>query len=759
MSLGSALRNSDVGSAKDHIIHWYIKNHKGNGDFKKVAEKPEQAHHAQVDLDEAVRAFMEMDTIQPSQATIDACDPVEQLFVDSHKRDQDGVYIVKYPFKKDMPTIQDPSLRQALNRFAMLELKFRRNPALKNQYCEFMKDYLQRGHMGVLDKPQLNLPEKNCFYLAHHAVLKAESSTTKCRVVFDGSGKNITGHSLNDRLHIGPPIQRDLFGVCLRFRQYQYVVCTDIEKMFRGIKIAPEHSDYQRIVWREDEKDPLQHYRLLTVTYGLAPSPFLAKELVGLLAEARFNFRKWSSNCKTLMDTLPKEDCAFQAGTTQSNKVKTLGLLCDPDTDTFSTSPRSIIVLQLPTKRTLLSELSKIYDPLGIVSPATVMMKILFQECWLCSLSWDEPLTENIARRWSILAGELSMLAQCPIPRYLARPSQAIELHGFADASSQAVGAVVYSRVATGMETLVTLIAAKTRVAPIKAISTPRLELTAAHLLAKLLTLVKSSLSIPITGTFCWTDSEVVLHCLSAPPRRWNTFVCNRTAEILTEYPRSCWNHVRSEDNPADCASRGLLPSTLQDHTLWWTGPNWLAESPSLWPTGKNGQTRKLPVEALCEEKPGKQLNFSLEATHQDILDGLSHKLSSWIQLLRVVSYVFRFISKMRSKVNERLTKNSDLQMSSQQAVSHSGFLQLRTCTLWRDPGRGKAGVRSVKLHLRRVVGAAALTIEELSTVLAQIEAILNSRPLAQVSDHTVDPLTPAHFLIGQPYTAVPEPS
>ncbi|XP_070071112.1 uncharacterized protein [Drosophila takahashii] len=338
----------------------------GSGDLQQVTEKPEQAHHAQVDLDEAVRAFMEMDTIQPSQATIDACDPVEQLFVDTHKRDQDGVYIVEYPFKKDMPTIQDPSLRQALNRFAMLEIKFRRNPALKNQYCEFMKDYLQRGHMEMLDKPQLNVPEKNCFYLAHHAVLKAESSTTKCRVVFDGSGKDITGHSLNDRLHIGPPIQRDLFGVCLRFRQYRYVVCTDIEKMFRGIKIAPEHSDYQRIVWRKEEKGPASalsaancNLRASTITFsGSADTEDglikLQKELVGLLAEAKFNLRKWSSNSKTLMDSLPKEDCAFQAGTTQSNNVKILGLLWNPDTDTFSTSPRSIIVTQLPTKRTLL---------------------------------------------------------------------------------------------------------------------------------------------------------------------------------------------------------------------------------------------------------------------------------------------------------------------------------------------------------------------------------------------------------------------
>jgi len=184
------------------------------------------------------------------------------------------------------------------------------------------------------------------------------------------------------------------------------------------------------------------------------------------------------------------------------------------------------------------------YDPLGIVSPSTVSMKILFQECWLCSISWDNPLNDSIAGRWSILASELSILSQCQIPRYVTRPSQAIIRHGFADGLTQAVGAVVYIRVTTGTETFVTLIAAKTRVGPIKAISIPRLELTAPHLLAKWLTLIKSSLSIPITTTFGWTESEVVLHWLWAPHRRWNKFVCNRTSELLTEYPRSCWIHL-----------------------------------------------------------------------------------------------------------------------------------------------------------------------------------------------------------------------
>jgi len=93
-------------------------------------------------------------------------------------------------------------LQQALNRISMLENKFRRNPAFKNEYVDFIRDYLKRGHMKALHKQQLIVPKEKCFYLAHHAVLKVESATTKRRVVFDGSGKDITGHSLNDRLHM-----------------------------------------------------------------------------------------------------------------------------------------------------------------------------------------------------------------------------------------------------------------------------------------------------------------------------------------------------------------------------------------------------------------------------------------------------------------------------------------------------------------------------------------------------------------------------
>ncbi|XP_044778692.1 uncharacterized protein LOC123327304 [Drosophila simulans] len=259
-----------------------------------------------------VCSFMEMDSIQPNQALLDASDPTERHFAATHKRSTDGVYVVEYHFKEKATPI-DSTLPQAINRFFSLERKFRRYPELKQQYEAFLDDYLQRGHMEQLTSAQVEESPDTCIYLPHHAVIKLDSLTNKCRVVFDGSGKDSSGVSLNDRLHIGPPIQRDLLG---------------------------------RIVWRTTENEPLLHFRLLPVTYGLAPSPFLAvrvlkqldddhgheypaaahallhdayvddiptgantfeelmileDELIALLDKGKFKLRKWSSNSWRLL--------------------------------------------------------------------------------------------------------------------------------------------------------------------------------------------------------------------------------------------------------------------------------------------------------------------------------------------------------------------------------------------------------------------------------------------------------------------------
>ncbi|XP_046865635.1 uncharacterized protein LOC124459899 [Drosophila willistoni] len=601
----------DVIFGSDQLWKFCTGEQRSFGPYSTFGENQSLAitHHVHLDLDSQVRSFMEMDSIPSKTSTLEIFDPTEQHFINTHTRSQTGTYVVEYPFKDPMPPIGE-TLPQAVSRLQSLERKFSRDPSLKREYIAFMDEYLKSGHMELLNTQQIDEQPDGCFYLPHHAVLKPESTTTKCRVVFDGSGKDSSGVSLNERLHIGPPIQRDLFGVCLRFRQHRYVCCLDIEKMFRKIEVAPHHTNYQRIIWRSSTMDPMQHYRLRTVTYGLAPSPFLAvrvlkqlaidyeakyplaarvlardayvddiptgcnsvgelmklkDQLISLLDEGKFKLRKWSSNSWSFLKSIPKEDCLHGHASIEDN-VKILGIPWNPVRDEFLVSTPMIATKQAPSKRALLSDLSKVFDPLGFVAPTTVLLKLIFQECWFSAISWDDPIPETLRRRWQAIIKELPLLSHCRISRYIAASSPHIELCGFADASTQAYGAVIYSRVRTTNGYRSRLVAAKTRVAPLKPISIPRLELNAALLLSRLLKLVTESLTIPISSSHCWTDSEIVLHWLSSPPRRWNTYVCHRVAEIVEDYPRRCWNHVRSEENPADCASRGLSLSQLLNH-------------------------------------------------------------------------------------------------------------------------------------------------------------------------------------------------
>jgi hypothetical protein len=173
-----------------------------------------------------------------------------------------------------------------------LEGRLDREPQLREDYNKFMDEYLHLNHMALRQETKAveehNIP---AYYMPHHAVLKQGSSTTKLRVVFNGSERTSNGTTLNDVLMVGASHQEDLCSLIQRFRTYKIVFCADTAKMYRQILLDPRDTHLQRILWRAVRNECVKVYELKTVTYGTSSAPFLATRCFKQLAEdegARF---------------------------------------------------------------------------------------------------------------------------------------------------------------------------------------------------------------------------------------------------------------------------------------------------------------------------------------------------------------------------------------------------------------------------------------------------------------------------------------
>ena len=242
------------------------------------------------------------------------------------------------------------------------------------------------------------------------------------------------------------------------------------------------------------------------------------------------------------------------------------------------------------TKRGLVSAIYRTYDVLGWISPTTLQMKIMIQQLWKTGHGWDRDIEapQSAVDSYQKWKEELPVLKEKTIPRCYSVPGyeiQDVTLHGFSDASQTAYGAVVYYRtIYQDHPPTIVLVTSKTKLAKLKTATIPRLELCAALLLAKLLESVGRVLDISPNRWHAWSDSSTVLAWLDGHQRQHPAYVANRveqTLEITTPY---IWHHVPTACNPADCASRGLKPTDLLQHDLWWNGPIWLQQEPMLMP-------------------------------------------------------------------------------------------------------------------------------------------------------------------------------
>ena len=499
---------------------------------------------------------------------------------------------------------------------------------------------------------------------------------------------------MNDTLLVGPTVHPPLIDVLLRFRLHRVALTADISKMYRAIELIPDDRDLHRFVWRRSPSEILCDYRMTRVTFGVSASSFAANmavkqnaldfatefphavkvidqsfyvddclagadsvseaidlqaQLHSLFSKGGFLLRKWNSSEAEVLSHIPsdlKDTPAIQSLPAPVEYTKTLGIEWNSSMDHFRLTVANLPPLNNITKRVLVSDIAKTFDVLGWFSPTTIKVKILLQRLWEQKVDWDDLVPDPIYENWLQWRSELHLLSNKHISRYyFDKKSQvaSIELHGFSDASENAYAAVVYLRMTdTSGKVRISLVTSKTKVAPIKKLTIPRLELCGAYLLAQLLYHVQNIFDVPLNDVYAWTDSTVVLNWLVGNPRRFKTYVGNRVSYIVELIAPERWNHIEGIQNPADCASRGIFPSELLDHTLWWNGPNWLHHNSSQWPK----QFNLPPSESTSEER---------ELSLHTVLSSLScilniNDYSSFTRLKRVTAWIIRFNHNCRSR-------------------------------------------------------------------------------------------------------------
>ncbi|XP_062703548.1 uncharacterized protein LOC134286002 [Aedes albopictus] len=622
--------------AQNTTLGWIVC---GNLPDNSDVRRPHVANTCTEKLDELLTRFWELETCKTDSVFSLEEYACEKFFDRTTVRDATGRFVVTLPKKDYLIQQLGDSRNIAMKRFLSLERRLTADPELKRMYRDFIHEYLQMGHMEEIvgDEESSALPE---YFIPHHCVIKLDSTTTKLRVVFDASCPTSSGLSLNNALMVGPTVQDDIISIVLRFRFHRIAIVADVEKMYRMVQQQLADRRLHKILWRDNQNEPIRVFQLNTVTYGTASAPYLATKCLKRLAEldgnkfpeaakilckdfyvddmmsgvddvqegvkicsdiqqllhgGGFNLRKWSSNCPAVLENIPKElqddRTSFELDDS-SAIIKTLGLIWEPRLDVFRFKIPEWNTSEI-CKRTVISDLARIFDPLGLIGTVIVSAKIFVQNLWKQKISWDEPLPSELQAQWLEFRTSLSQLGNLQIPRWVAfrKDCLSMELHGFCDASMKAYGACLYVR-CTHFDGTITsnLLVAKSRVAPLsevekkrKKLTIPRLELSSAVLLAHLYEKTSASLTIS-TQSYFHTDSMIVRYWLSSQPSRYQMFVANRISEVQHLTRTGTWRHVAGTENPADALSRGIPAAELKQDSLWWYGPSWLREDKDCWP-------------------------------------------------------------------------------------------------------------------------------------------------------------------------------
>ncbi|XP_037024141.1 uncharacterized protein LOC119066028 [Bradysia coprophila] len=597
------------------------------------------------------------------------------------------------------------SYPMALKRLQCLESKMSKDPKLAENLRTQMQQFVDKKYIRKLTAEELqSTNESRIWYLPTFPAFNPKKPE-KVRIVWDGAAK-VMKVSLNSLLLTGPDQLVPLPDILRKFRERLYAFIGDIKEMYHQIRVIEADQNVQRFLWRDgDQTREPDIYVMMVLTFGLTCSPSQAqyvknrnafdfikeypeavytiihkhyvddmldsehtidaaekriREVKFIHKEGGFEIRNFLSNSKELLRRIGETgeqstknmNISFELGT-----ERVLGMFWNTGTDCFTFSLKYTKVNEQilsgkhhPTKREVLRVLMSVFDPLGLLAHYLIHTKILLQEIWRTKVNWDEQITQPNFKKWTEWIKTLHEVENIQIPRLYSpklspNEPKSIQIHTFVDASCEAYATAVYLRIEDESGVDCCLVNAKTKVAPNKPMSVPRLELQGAVLGTRLTNSVKSSQTFKIDKVVYWTDSLTVMGWINSEARRYNQFVAFRIGEVLESSESNQWRWVPSEHNVADEATKSKEIAKLDSTARWYKAPEFLYDDEDTWFSDE--------IEHSTEEEIRPSFVMTLREVALEELIDLS-RFSQWNRLVRTQAFILRFIDNVRAIRSDR---------------------------------------------------------------------------------------------------------